>query len=142
MTAMIRGVLSIFALAAGAVAAQPVPETRGVTTAVRLEESGVGHLDELRGKIKVRAAELTIAPGGYLGAHHHAGPGIRYIAAGELTFVQGGKTTVYRTGEFFYESGDIVHTAHNHGKAPVRVIMFEVLPARWSGASAIVPKPH
>ncbi len=139
---MTRWLLAMLALAAGAAAAQPAPETRGVTSSIRLEKSEVGHLDELRGKIKVRAAELVIAPGGYLGAHHHAGPGIRYVAAGELTFVQGGRNTVYRAGDFFHESGDIVHTAHNYGKVPVRVIMFEVLPARWSGASAIPPKPH
>src|SRR6185503_13958096 len=112
-----RSWLTLLALAAGAAAAQ-APETRGVTTTLRLEESGVGHLDELGGKIKVRAAELTIAPGGFLGAHHHAGPGIRYVAAGELTFMEGGKRTIYRAGDLFYESGDIVHTAHNNGSAP------------------------
>jgi len=138
---MTRFLLAALVLTAGPAAAQ-APETRGVTTTVRLEESGVGHIDDLRGKIKVRAAELTIAPGGYLGAHHHAGPGIRYVAAGELTFMEGGKRTIYRAGDLFYESGDIVHTAHNNGKDPVRVIMFELLPARWSGPSVILPKPH
>jgi quercetin dioxygenase-like cupin family protein len=137
---MMRSLAATLALVAGAAGAQP--ETRGVTTTVRIEESAVGHLDELRGRIKLRGAELTIEPGGHLGAHHHAGPGIRYIAAGELTFVQGGKRTVYRTGDLFYESGDIVHTAHNMGKVPVRVIMFEVLPTRWSGPSAILPKAN
>src|SRR3954468_4654659 len=139
---MTQWVVAALALVASAAMAQSAPESRGVSTTIRLEESGVGHLDDLRDKIKVRAAELTIAPGGYLGAHHHAGPGIRYVAAGELTFLEGGKRTIYRTGELFYESGDIVHTAHNNGKDPVRVIMFEVLPARWSGPSVIVPKPH
>jgi quercetin dioxygenase-like cupin family protein len=139
---MKRWLVASLTLAAGVAAAQPAPDARGVTTRIRVEESGVGHIDELRGKIKMRAAELVIAPGGHLGAHHHAGPGIRYVAAGELTFMQGGKAIVYRTGDFFYESGDIVHTAHNNGKVAVRVIMFEVLPASWSGASAIVPRPH
>jgi quercetin dioxygenase-like cupin family protein len=134
-------------LAAGAVCvaaaalAQQV-ESKGITSQLRLEEKIYGHLDELNGKYKLRASEVTIAPGGMLGPHHHAGPGMRYVAAGELTFVEGGKATVYNAGAFFYESGDIVHTAHNRTNAPVRIIFFEVLPVQWSGPSVMQPKSH
>ena len=117
-------------------------QSQGVTPKLKLEETVYGHLEELNGKYKFRASEVTFAPGAKLGAHHHAGPGVRYVAAGEITFLEGGKATVYKTGDFFYESGDIVHTAENKTKAPVRIVFFEILPAQWSGVSVIAPKPH
>jgi quercetin dioxygenase-like cupin family protein len=117
-------------------------ESNGITPKVKLEETVYGHLEELNGRFKLRATELTFAPGAKLGPHHHAGPGLRHVAAGELTFVQAGKATIYKAGDYFYESGDIVHTAENRTNKPVRVIFFEVLPAAWSGASVIPPKSH
>jgi len=99
--------------------AQPRVETRGITARVKLEEVISGHLGELNGKFKFRVTELTFEPGGYLGEHHHAGPGIRFVAAGKLTFVQAGKVTTYEAGNSFYESGNVVHTAHNKTKSPV-----------------------
>jgi quercetin dioxygenase-like cupin family protein len=117
-------------------------ESQGITPTVKLEETVYGHLEELNGKFKLRATEVTFAPGARLGPHHHAGPGLRYVAAGELTFIQAGKATVYKAGDYFYESGDIVHTAQNKAKAPARVVFFEILPVQWSGLSVIAPKPH
>ncbi len=125
--------------AAGSPAAQQ-PESRGITPRIKLEEVLSGHLTELNGKFKVRATEISFEPGARLGAHHHVGPGIRLVAAGELTFVQAGKATVYRRGDYFYESGNVVHTAENRTNAPVRVIFFEILPAQWSSATVIAPK--
>jgi len=124
------------------VAAFAQVQSQGVTPKLKLEETVYGHLEELNGKYKFRASEVTFAPGAKLGPHHHAGPGMRYVAAGEITFLEGGKATVYKTGDFFYESGDIVHTAENKTKAPVRIVFFEILPAQWSGVSVIAPKPH
>src|SRR5262249_48147770 len=62
----------------------------------------LGHLPELNGKFKLRATEFTFAPGGYIGVHHHIGPGIRYVISGELTFAEGGQETVYKAGEYYY----------------------------------------
>jgi hypothetical protein len=42
----------------------------------------------------------------------------------------------------FYESGNIVHTAHNDTRSPLRVLFVEVLPADWKGPSVIPPKAH
>ena len=50
------------------------------------------------------------------------------------------KATIYKAGDFFYESGNIVHTAENKAKAPVRIVFFEVLPVQWTGVSVIEPK--
>jgi hypothetical protein len=35
----------------------------------------------------VGVIEITYEPGGYTGEHHPVGPGIRFVAAGESTFV-------------------------------------------------------
>ncbi len=84
---------------AGYAAAQQRVESKGVLAKVKLEEAISGHLTELNGKYKLRVVEITIEPGGYIGEHHHVGPGIRLVTSGELTFVQQGKTTIYRTGD-------------------------------------------
>jgi quercetin dioxygenase-like cupin family protein len=112
-------------------------EKKGQTSRIVLDSSVSGHLSELNGRYKLRATETTYAPGGFIGDHHHAGPGIRYVAGGELTYVQPDKTTLYKTGDYFYESGDITHSAVNKTELPVKVINFELLPVDWTSSSAI-----
>jgi quercetin dioxygenase-like cupin family protein len=126
----------------GSLAAQDKVEVTGITSAVQLEEVIYGHVLALNGKFKLRATEVTVAPGGALGAHHHAGPGIRYILSGELTFIEVGLRTVYRAGAYFFESGNIAHTAENNTDTPVRVIFFEVIPVDWGGPTVIPPRSH
>lgn len=100
-----------------------------------------GHLTELNGKYKLRVTETVYAPGGHIGEHHHSGPGVRLVQSGELTYVQGDKTTVYKTGDYIFESGDITHTAFNKTDGIVRILNFEILPVDWQGPSPIpVPK--
>jgi quercetin dioxygenase-like cupin family protein len=122
--------------------AQEKVEMRGVASALKLEEIVAGHLLELNGKFKLRATEVTIEPGGFLGPHHHAGPGIRFVVSGHLTFVQAGKTQTYAAGEYFYEAGNIAHTAQNKTNSPLRIIFFEILPAPLAGPSVIPPKAY
>lgn len=122
-------------------AQQPV-EMKRIIPKVKLEEVASGHLVELNGKFKLRVTEVTFEPGGYLGEHHHAGPGIRFVASGQITFTQGGQSTIYRSGDYFYESGAIVHTAQNKTQAPVRVIFFEIIPSEWKGSTVIPPKAY
>ena len=124
----------------GRLAAQQAVEARGVTTAVKMEEVTFGHLPELNGKFKLRATEFTFAPGGYIGVHHHVGPGIRYVISGELTFAEGGQETVYKAGEYYYETGNLVHTAENKTSLPLRVLVIEILPKDWTGSATIPPK--
>ena len=81
-------------------AAQENVASRGITAAIKLEEIIFGHLAELNDKFKLRATELTLDPGAYLGVHHHVGPGIRYVLSGEVTFSEGGQTTIYKAGVF------------------------------------------
>src|SRR5262245_11096503 len=141
---MIRlALLLIMVLVGGAspLAAQHAVETRGLAAAVKLEEVLFGHLTELNGKYKLRATEVTFAPDGYLGEHHHAGPGIRYVISGEVTFTEGGQSTVYKAGEYFFESGNLPHTAQNKTNAPLRILFVEILPKDGGGPTVISPRP-
>jgi quercetin dioxygenase-like cupin family protein len=90
--------------------------------------------------VLITATELTFAPGGYVGVHHHVGPGIRYIISGELTFTEGGQDTVYKAGEYYFETGNIVHTAHNKTNLPLRVLVVEILPKDWTAPAMIPPR--
>ena len=82
-------------------AAQAKVEARGIASKLRIEEVISGHLAELNGKFKLRATEVTFAPDGELGVHHHVGPGLRYVLSGEVTFTQAGKATIYQAGDYF-----------------------------------------
>jgi quercetin dioxygenase-like cupin family protein len=140
---MIRFTLLLFVAlltGAGRLAAQETVDTRGVTSVITVEEIVFGHLTELNGKFKLRATELTFAPGGHIGVHHHVGPGIRYIISGELTFAEGGQETVYKAGEYFFETGNIVHTAHNKTNLPLRILVVEILPKDWTAPAMITPR--
>jgi quercetin dioxygenase-like cupin family protein len=122
------------------VAAQEAVETRGVTSAIKIDEVVFGHLTELHGKFKLRATELTFAPDGYIGVHHHVGPGIRYVISGELTFAEGGQETVYKAGEYFFETGNLAHTAQNKTNVPLRILVMEILPKDWTAPAMIAPR--
>ena len=140
---MMRFTLLLFlALLSGAnrLAAQEKVEVRGVTSEVKIEEVTFGHLSELNGKFKLRATELTFAPGAFIGAHHHIGPGIRYIISGELTFIEGGQPTVYKAGEYYYETGNLANTAENKTNLPLRILVMEIIPKNWSGPAMIPPR--
>jgi quercetin dioxygenase-like cupin family protein len=139
---MVRFMLLLFVAllgAAGRLAAQESVEMRGITSAVKLEEVVFGHLTELNGKYKMRATEVTFAPGGYLGVHHHVGPGIRYVLSGEVTFTEGGRATVYKAGEYFFETGNLAHTAENNSNMPLRLLFVELLPKNWAAPTVIAP---
>ena len=75
---MRRFTLLLFVALLGAVdrlAAQEHVENRGITSEIKLDEIVYGHMTEINGKFKMRATEVTFAPGGFLGVHHHVGPG-------------------------------------------------------------------
>ena len=138
----LMAVLFVALIGANSALGQQKVEASGIKSQVKMEEVLYGHLTELNGKFKFRATELSFEPGAFLGPHHHAGPGLRFVVSGELTFVQAGKSNTYKAGDYFFESGDVVHTAQNRTTAPLRIIFFEVLPVQWSGPSVIQPKPH
>ena len=144
MTMMRVAFLLIIALLGGAgrLAAQEKVEIRGITSMIKLEEVIFGHLSELNGKFKLRATEVTFAPDGFLGAHHHVGPGIRYVLSGEVTFTEGGQVTIYKAGDYFFETGNLAHTAENKTNRPLRILFVEILPKDWTAPTVIAPKAH
>jgi len=97
-------------------------ETKDVQPIQRFEQVISGHVTDLNGKYKFRVSELTYQPGGYVGDHNHAGPGVRVIMAGEFTYVKGDKTTVYKAGDAFFEPGDVTHRAYNRGNTILKVM--------------------
>jgi quercetin dioxygenase-like cupin family protein len=107
----------------------PKVETKRLAAKIKFESVLSGYLGELNGKYKLRVTELILEPGGYVGEHHHAGPGIRQVTAGQMTYVLPDKTVIYGASEFFFESGDVTHTALNKTDAPMVHLLFEVLPA-------------
>ena len=115
-------------------------ERKDSDSKIKLETVVSGYLADLNGKYRLRVTETTFQPGGYVGEHHHAVPGMRYVAAGELTFNQAGKITIYKAGDTFYEAGNVTHTAQNKGKVPVVIIITEIIPVDWKGPTAIQPK--
>jgi quercetin dioxygenase-like cupin family protein len=122
-------------------AAQEAVAARGITSEIKLEELIFGHLTELNNKFKLRATELVFAPGAYLGVHHHVGPGIRYVLSGEVTFTEGGQSTIYKAGDYFFETGNLAHTAENKADFPLRILFFEILPKEWAGPTVVPPRP-
>lgn len=119
----------------------PAVDTRGQHPKIKLSHLVSGYLSELNGKYQLRVSEVTYDPGGYIGPHHHLGPGIRCITSGALTYVEHDVATIYRPGDCFFESGDMVHTARNNTQEPVVLLNFEILPASLKGGSTI-PVPE
>jgi len=129
--------------AAQAAASGPAKvETKGLTAKIRFESVLSGYLGELNGRYKLRVTELVLEPGGYVGEHHHAGPGIRQVTAGQMTYVLPDKTVIYGPGDFFFESGDVTHTALNNTDAPMVHLLFEILPASLQGPSIMPAMKH
>jgi len=134
-------VLAGFVLEAKAQELSGGVERNGLHADLKIEQVITGNLTELNGKYKLRVANVTYEPGGFVGNHHHAGPGLRCVYSGTLTYVQNGATNYYGPGDCFYESGNVDHRAQNEGTDPVRLFNFQILPKDWTGSSAITVTP-
>jgi quercetin dioxygenase-like cupin family protein len=116
-------------------------ERGGMHADLKIEQIVTGNLTELNGRYKLRVAAVTYDVGGFVGNHHHAGPGLRCVYEGTLTYVQEGVTNHYGPGDCFYESGNVNHHAMNEGSEPVQLFNFQILPKDWTGSSAITVTP-
>ena len=128
-------------LIAGAQEQSGEVQRSGLHAELKVEQLITGNLVELNGKYKLRVAAVTYEPGGFVGNHHHAGPGLRCVYEGKLTYVQQGVTNQYGPGDCFYESGNVDHHARNQEDEPVRLFNFQILPRDWTGSSAITVTP-
>lgn len=134
-------VLAVFMSQTSSAQQPATVDSKGQHPKVKLEEIIAGNLTELNGRYKLRVTEITYDVGGYIGPHHHVGPGIRCITSGELTYIQPDKTNIYSSGDCFYETGDISHTINNPTDKPIVVLNFEIVPLSHKGGTAI-PVPH
>ena len=63
------------------------------------------------------------------------------MTLGEMTYVLPNEAH-YKTGDFFFESGDVNHTVYNKTDKPNQHLLFEILPAELKGPSLMpVKKP-
>ena len=133
---------SMALLAASAARADGAVELKGFHAKVRAELADLGHLSELNGKYRLRVTEVTMDPEGYMHAHHHLGPGLRCISSGAMNYTINGKTTLYKAGDCFTETGNVSHESANAGKEPVVLLNFELLPANMpEGKGSLIPVP-
>ncbi|MBZ4201946.1 MAG: cupin domain-containing protein [Methylovulum sp.] len=61
--------------------------------------------------------------------HTHDGPGPRYVVKGELKVIEGNKSTIYKAGEVFWETGALM-SVENLSNTPAELILFEMLPVK------------
>jgi len=135
------GIMAVLLSASLARGQEPIKvDTKGLAAKIKFENVLSGYLSELNGKYKLRVTELILQPGGYVGEHNHLGPGIRLVTTGYMTYVLPDKTVVYGPGDYFFESGDVNHTAYNKTDAPMVHLLFEILPVDLKGTSLIPPK--
>jgi quercetin dioxygenase-like cupin family protein len=135
--------LALIALAPAPAARADGVELGGFHAKVKAELADLGHLSELNGKYRIRVTEVTMDPGGFMGGHHHLGPGLRCIQSGEMSYTIGGQTTLYKPGDCFTETGALTHQSKNAGAVPVVLLNFELLPASLpEGKGSLIPAPE
>ena len=61
------------------------------------------------------------------------------MLSGEVTFTEGGRATIYKGGDYFFETGNLAHTAENKTNLPLHILFFEVLPKSWTGPTVVPP---
>jgi quercetin dioxygenase-like cupin family protein len=67
----------------------------------------------------------TVLPAGFTLKHVHGGPSYVYVISGSLDIIAAdGETTTYHAGEFFWEPGGRVHTAHTTESAELFILRF------------------
>jgi len=96
-------------------AAQETVETRGIRSEVKIEEVIFGHLTELNGKFKLRATELTFAPDGYVGVHHHVGPEFDIFFPARLHLLREARRRSIKQATIFLKQGTS-HTPRRIGQ--------------------------
>ncbi|MCO5401717.1 cupin domain-containing protein [Ralstonia soli] len=68
-------------------------------------------------------ARIEVAPDGQVGRHTHPGEEISYVAEGEVELsVDGRAPRLVKAGESFIIPAGTVHSAHNAGNAPARLV--------------------
>ena len=85
----------------------------------------------------IRCDGVAFPPGGYASLHVHRGPGIRCLLQGSIRIDSGGRSTLYRPGEAWFEPGPEPVFAQTDAGAPTRFIRVMILPPDLLGRSSI-----
>jgi quercetin dioxygenase-like cupin family protein len=141
LLAVLVGVVSLAAYAAGALATDPsgfraAQQWKGVFGEMDVH---VVDMPEWQVKLKTKGVSdvyvtrNTIDPGGQSGWHTHPGPSLIIVAVGEITAYDGDDPTCtprrYRAGEGFVDPGDgHVHLLRNETAAPAETVAVQILP--------------
>lgn len=100
------------------VTAQPIlhAKTDAAGHAIKYPSTGV---PELTGYL------VEIPPGGETGWHMHPYPCMAYVLSGKVEVEQkGGPVRKYKAGDSFAEMVKTQHIGRNHGKKPVKILLF------------------
>jgi quercetin dioxygenase-like cupin family protein len=107
-----------------------------VHAATAQEKPGLGRstlltnpLDLPSKNITAKVIRVTIPPAFKTPWHTHEGPGPRYVVKGTLEVVEKGKTNIYKAGDVFWESGQLM-SVENKSDAAAELIIFELAPAK------------
>ena len=133
-------VLGFVVVAATAYATPPAPAPVA-TPIARTGTTIIGQKNAVPKNPTVIATTLVFAPGVRTAEHKHLYPHYAYVEEGTLTIVntQTGKSYVVKSGDFFLEMIDTWHYGINRGKAPVRLLVIDLVPQGIKTNS--VPKP-
>ncbi|MDX1381370.1 MAG: DUF4440 domain-containing protein [Xanthomonadales bacterium] len=106
-------------------------ETTGITSQMELGRVDLGaEVPGLDGW-SLRTREITVGPGGTVGAHRHQGrPGMAYVVDGELLEHRSdaAEPLVRAAGEAAFEYTGLVHAWQNVSPAPARVVVVDLFP--------------
>jgi len=99
-------------------------------------KSGNTHAD-------VAVAEVTIAPGGSTGWHHHPGATLVSVASGTVTeYHEDCDKTVLNAGDGFIEGTDKSHVVQNEGNADAVLYVAFIVPSDTSTEELRVDDPQ
>ena len=74
---------------------------------------------------KVTVMTVDVAPGARTGWHSHPVAVYAYVLSGRLTVeIEGGRTVEFSEGEAIIEVVKVRHNGINHGKIPVKLVVF------------------
>ena len=101
-------------------------ESHGVTLQVLREDI----VDDLvPKKYRMRATEITVEPGRWIGELTHGGPGMAYIFTGSVTSDEDGQRKSYTAGEGMSATRPGCRRYKNEGRDVLTLVVFGVLPA-------------
>ncbi|MDP2901560.1 MAG: cupin domain-containing protein [Methylovulum sp.] len=80
-------------------------------------------------KLNARVIRVIFPPAFKTPDHTHEGPGPRYVVKGRLKVVEGGKTDIYKAGDVFWESGQLM-SVENLDEESAEMIIFELAPVK------------